>query len=198
MNFIFHNIWEFHHPNSRSHIFQRSWNHQSGFAARLIAATPEPGRKRGEDRWVSPDPDPSFVANGTLRTSSTPSQILGISPVGQSQGLRTAGSEWHHVASSFALYCRELPITSYHQRSCGDLAVLPSLMVDMSLNFPLKVDLISPRVGDLNTYYPHKKNIGSPLSYPHSHTFVDYFHWLPHIFHPWTDLAGFLSSPFHT
>ena len=117
MNFIFHNIWEFHHPNSRSHIFQRSWNHQSGFAARLIAATPEPGRKRGEDRWVSPDPDPSFVANGTLRTSSTPSQILGISPVGQSQGLRTAGSEWHHVASSFALYCRELPITSYHQRS---------------------------------------------------------------------------------
>lgn len=58
----------------------------------------------------------------------------------------------------------------------GDLAVLPSLMVDMSLNFPLKVDLISPRVGDLNTSYPHKKNIGSPLSYPHSHTFVDYFH----------------------
>jgi hypothetical protein len=45
----------------------------------------------------------------------------------------------------------------------GDLGVLPSLMVDMSLNFPLKVDLISPRVGDLNMSYPHKKHWQSPF-----------------------------------
>ena len=25
----FHNIWECHHPNWRTHIFQRGWNHQS-------------------------------------------------------------------------------------------------------------------------------------------------------------------------
>ena len=29
MTFIFPYIWKFHHPNWRTHIFQRIWNHQS-------------------------------------------------------------------------------------------------------------------------------------------------------------------------